>query len=145
MHFFGSKDALFEASVELPIDPAVVVASLLAAGDDGLGERLVLTFLSVWDATPGQGPMLAMLRSAVAHEESAMMLRELLLKAMLRPLAAGAGVDVDRRAGLVASQIVGLAVVRYVLRLEPVASAPPAELAAVIGVTVQRYLRGPLP
>lgn len=145
LHFFGSKDGLFEAALELPMDPAVLVAGLLAGDREGLGERVVRTFLGVWDATPGQGPMLAMLRSAVSHEDSAALLRDLLARLILLPLATGAGAgDPELRAGLLASQIAGLAVARYVLRLEPLASADADVLAPLIGPTLQRYLTGPL-
>jgi len=144
-HFFGGKDGLFEAALALPVDPGALVEGLLAGGTTGLGERIVRTFLLVWDSTPGQGPMLAMLRSAVSHEDSADKLRELLLRVLLRPLAGGAGGDdPDRRAALLASQVVGLAMTRYVLRLEPIASASADELAPVMGNTLQRYLTGPL-
>ena len=146
LHFFGSKDGLFAAAIELPVEPTEVVAGLLAGGADDLGERIVRTFLAVWDASPGQGPMLAMLRSAVSHEDAAGMLRELLLRVILRPLAVGAGgSDPDLRAALLASQLVGLAITRYVLRLEPVTSASVDELAPLHGPTLQRYLTGQLP
>jgi len=146
LHFFGSKDGLFEAAVELPLDPVTVVQGLLAGDRDGLGERIVRTFLGVWDGTPGQGPMLAMLRSAVSHAEAAAMLRELLLRVILLPVARGAGGDnPERRAGLLASQVAGLAVTRYVLAIEPLASATADELAPLIGPTLQRYLTGDLP
>ena len=146
LHYFGSKDGLFAAAIELPFDPAEVVSGLLAGGADGLGERIVRTFVTVWDASPGQGSMLAMLRSAVSHEDAAAMLRELLLRVMLRPLAVGAGgSDPDLRAALLASQVVGLAISRYVLRLEPVTSAPADRLASLLGPTLQRYLTGELP
>jgi len=101
----------------------------------------------VWDATPGQGPMMAMLRSAVAHDDSAVRLRSLLLRVVFRPLAAGAGAadgDADSRAALVASQVVGLAFARYVLRLEPLASASADELVPLLAPTLQRYLTGEL-
>ena len=141
LHFFGSKDGLFEAALELPLDPAGVVAGLLQGSRDDLGERVVRTFLGVWDAAPAQGPMLALLRSAVSHPDSADRLRALLLRAILLPLAVGAGgTEPDRRAALVASQVAGLALTRYVLRIEPVASAAPEELARAIGPTLQRYL-----
>jgi len=121
------------------------VAGLLAGDLDTLGERVVRTFLGVWDATPGQGPMLAMLRSAVSHEDSAAMLRELLLRVILRPVAHGAGGDrPDLRASLLASQVVGLALTRDVLKLKPVASASAADLAPLFGPTLQRYLTGAL-
>ena len=145
LHFFGSKDGLFEAALELPFDPASLVPVLLSGDRDALGERVVRTFVGVWDATPGQGPMLAMLRSAVAHEDSAERLRNLLLRVLLRPLAEGAGAgDVDRRAALVASQVVGLALARYVLRIEPLASACADDLVPLLAPTLQRYLTGEL-
>ena len=146
LHFFGSKDGLFEAALELPMDPAALVQALLASPRDALGEHIVRAFLGVWDATPGQGPMLAMLRGAVSHDDSGAKLRELLLRVILRPLAVGAGGDdPDRRAALLATQIIGLAMVRYVLRVEPVAAATADELAPLLGPTLQRYLAGPLP
>lgn len=148
LHFFGSKDGLFEAALELPIDPSRLVPGLLAAGPlDELGERVVRTFVGTWDATPGQGPMLAMLRSAVSHEDSAERLRSLLLRVVFRPLAQGAGAgdgDADRRAALLASQVVGLAFARYVLHLEPLASASADELVPLLAPTLQRYLTGDL-
>ena len=145
LHFFGSKDGLFEAALELPFDPAQLVPVLLAGGPEGLGERVLRTYLGVWDSTPGQGPMLAMLRSAVAHEDSAERLRSLLLRTVLRPVAEGAGAGhADRRAALLASQVIGLALTRYVLRIEPLASAPPDELVPLLAPTLQRYLTGDL-
>jgi AcrR family transcriptional regulator len=148
LHFFGSKDGLFEAALELPFDPSALVPRLLAAGPvDELGERVVRTFVGVWDATPGQGPMLAMLRSSVAHADSAERLRGLLLRIVFRPLALGAGAsdaDADRRAALLASQVVGLAFARYVLHLEPLASAPADELVPLVAPVLQRYLTGEL-
>ena len=145
LHFFGSKDGLFEAAVELPYDPAELVPVLLAGDVEELGERVVRNFLRVWDATPGQGPILAMLRSAASHEDAAQRLRDLLLRVLLRPLAEGAGAgDADRRAALVASQVIGLAITRYVVRLEPLASATPDELVPLLAPTLQRYLTGDL-
>jgi AcrR family transcriptional regulator len=144
-HFFGSKDGLFEAALALPVDPVALVEGLLAGPVSGLGERMVRTFLLVWDSTPGQGPMLAMLRGAVSHEDSAGKLRDLVLRTILRPVVQGVAADEpDRRAALLASQIVGLAMTRYVLRLEPLASASAQELAPVMGKTLQRYLTGAL-
>ena len=131
VHFFGSKDGPFEAAVELPVDPAVVVAALLAGGREGLGERLVRTFLDVWDGTPGQGTMLALLRSAVSHDDAARALRDLVLRLVLRPLLAGIEADQpDLRASLLASQVIGLAMARYVLGFEPVASASAQQLGS---------------
>ncbi len=145
-HFFGTKQDLFAAAMELPVDPAQMVPALLADGLGGLGERLVRMFLLVWDGTPGQGPMLAMLRSATTNEQAAAMLREFLSDAILGPLARAAGQDrPELRASLVGSQMMGLAVARYVVRLEPLATANAETIATVIGPTVQHYLTGDLP
>jgi len=144
-HFFGNKQGLFSAAMELPYDPSRVVADLLADGTEGLGERVVRTFLAIWDGTPGQGPMLALLRSAVTDEQAADSLRAFLSRALLAPLAQATGRDrPELRANLVASQMIGLAVVRYVVRLEPLASAEPDDLARALGPTLDRYLNAPL-
>jgi AcrR family transcriptional regulator len=143
-HYFGSKDRLFAASLELPLDPTTVIPAVLAQGRDGLGERLARTFLGIWDGTPGQGPMLAMLRSAVSDPTAARSLRDFLTRVVLEPLAQAAGGDegAPLRASLAASQIVGLAVARYVVCLEPVASASIDELAPPLGAVLERHLAG---
>ena len=144
--FFGSKESLFGASLALPFDPAELLPMILAGGPDRLGERLVRTFLGIWDATPGQGPMLALLRSAVADETAAASLRDFLTRALFAPLAETVGADhAGLRASLVGLQMIGLAVARYVVRLEPLASATPDELAPALGRTIDAYLTGPLP
>lgn len=136
---------LFAAALQLPVDPVTIVPMLLAEGVDGLGERLVRLFLSVWDATPGQGPMLAMVRSAVSHEQAATLLREFLTDVVVGPVARAVGDDrPELRASLVASQMIGLAMARYVVRIEPLAIADADTVAAVLGPTVQRYLSGAL-
>jgi hypothetical protein len=114
-------------------------------GLDGLGERLVRFFLSVWDGLPGQGPMLALLRSAVTDEQAAASLRAFLTEVLLGPLArAAGGSGADLRASLCATQMVGLAFGRYVLKIDPLASAGPDVLGPAIGPTLDRYLRGEL-
>ena len=139
--FYGSKESLFAATLDLPADPSVILPALLGEGLDGLGERVVRTFLTLWDGTPGQGPMLALIRSAAADESAAALLRDFLTRVAMGPLAKAAGGDSpELRATLVASQMLGLAVSRYVLRLEPLASTPADELARHLGPTLDRYL-----
>ena len=143
-HYFGTKDQLFAAALELPVDPGHVVPELVSAGLDGLGERLARTFLGVWDASPGQGPMLALLRSAVSDPTAARSLRDFLTRVVLEPLARAAGGDdtAALRASLAASQLLGLAVARYVVGLEPLASTPADELAPRLGAVLDLHLRG---
>ena len=139
--FFGSKPALFAASMDLPEDPGALLRGLLADGLDGVGERIVLTFVGVWDSQPAQERLVALLRAGIAGAESADVLRGFLTDAVLGPLATATGrADGPLRASLAASQLVGLAVARYLLRLDPLASTPPAEVARALGPTLQRYL-----
>ena len=143
-HFFGTKDGLFVAAMELPFDPSAVLPAVLGDDLEGAGERLARTFLTVWDGAPQQAPMLNLLRSALEHEAAAQMLREFLTSVVLGALAERMdGPDVELRAALVASHMVGLALTRYSLRLEPVAGAHVDALVRLVGPAVQRYLTPP--
>jgi AcrR family transcriptional regulator len=140
-HYFGGKNALFTAAMDLPMDPREGVAAVVAAGVDGVGERMVRLFLTVWDPPTNREPMLGLLRSAVSHEDAARLLREFLLGALARPLAAATGDDdVELRASLVVSQLIGLAMGRYVVRIEPLVSASVDQLVARAGPVLQGYL-----
>ena len=145
MHFFGSKDALFVAAMDLPIDPVAVVTQVTADGIDGLGERLVRTFVATWDSPLGR-PLVGLLRSVVSNDEAAAMMREFFTHTILEGVTAALRIDDPRRrASLVASQLFGIALVRYVVKIEPVASATPDDLAKWAGPSVQRYLTAELP
>lgn len=142
-HFFGDKDGLFRAAMQLPVDPSVVLPMLLGPGLDGVGERVVRFFVSVWDEPVSRGPFLALVRSVASHEESAAIFREFITERVLVRIAG----ELDRpeaelRASLVASQLVGLAMVRYIIRIEPLASADADQVVAAVAPTVQRYLTG---
>lgn len=143
--FFGSKQDVFVAALRLPFTPATVVARLLDGSPKDVGTRVVSTFLSVWDQ-PGAGDRLrAVLRSATTEEHGARMLREFLLDALLVPLTEGVAPDRARyRASLAAAQMVGLAMLRFVLVVDPLASAEPSALAAAYGPSVQHVLTGAL-
>lgn len=143
-HWFGSKDALFTASLDIPLDPAVVFPEVLRGDPEQLGERLVTRFLTIWDATGG-GPMASLIRSVAAHDAAARMLREFVTRVILARVVATLGPDqADLRASLVGSQLIGLGMARYVVKLEPLASADHATVAAAVAPTIQRYLTGPL-
>jgi AcrR family transcriptional regulator len=142
-HYFGTKQDLFVAAVRLPVNPVDQLTAVLAAEPDQVGQRLVETFLSIWDHAAGQSPLLALIRSAVADKDAAAMLREFITEEVLGPIARRLGSpDAQLRATLVGSQLIGLAMARYIIRVEPLASAPSAQVAAVVGPTVQRYLTG---
>jgi AcrR family transcriptional regulator len=178
-HFYGTKEQLFAAAMQLPVLPSQVIGGVLAAererlGDDfadHIGEALVRGFLGILEIGEARSAFLGLVRSAVTSEQSAAMLREFVTGTILATLAqvarpAGAGpaqvprpADADPaqpagegagdrtsryRASLVATQVVGLGFVRYVLQLEPLASASAEDLVAAIGPVVQRYLTGDL-
>jgi AcrR family transcriptional regulator len=142
-HYFGTKQDLFVAAVQLPINPVPQLMAVLAEDPDRTGQRIVEVFLSVWDHAADRSPLLALIRSAVGDERAAAMLREFITEEVLGQLAHRLGSpDARLRATLVGSQLIGLAMARYIIRVEPLASAPAAELAAAVGPTLQRYLTG---
>ena len=153
-HFYGTKERLFAAAMRLPVVPGEIIMSLLGAERDRLGEEflprigeiLVGTMLRIWDVADIRTAFLGLLRSAATTEQGAVMLREFVTSTIVASLTQAAGLGDDPqgryRATLVASQVVGLGFARYVLGLEPLASATAGELVAAIGPTVQRYLTG---
>jgi AcrR family transcriptional regulator len=139
-HYFGSKEGVFLAAVEFPIDPSEFIPRLLEPGVDGLGERLVLFFLETWDS-PAGASLLALIRSVVSNDRAAELMREFISREVLGRLAEAIQLDQPKlRASLVATQLVGLAMLRYVIKVEAVKSASPTELARWIGPSIQRYL-----
>ena len=146
-HFYGNKEKLFAAAMRLPAVPSEVIAAALAGGDGASpGTHLVAAVLAVWEDPAVHGVIIGLLRSAMNSEQAAGMLREFITDAILAPVRALARADspddAAYRAGAVASQMLGLALTRYVLRIGPVAAASPADLAATIGPTIERYLTG---
>ena len=143
LHYFGSKEGVFKAAVHFPVDPSEFLPRLLASGLDGLGERLVRFFLQTWDSPKGS-PMLGLLRSVVSNEIAASLLRDFVTREVLGPLAAALKLDHPQlRASLAASQLIGMAMLRYVVKLEPLASASHDEVASWLGPSVQRFLTDP--
>ncbi|QIZ34037.1 TetR family transcriptional regulator [Saccharopolyspora sp. ASAGF58] len=141
-HWFGGKEGLFTAAVQIPVNPAEVVPELLAGDREQLAERLLRRFLTVWDNAEG-GQFAALIRSIAANENAVAMLREFIQNVMFNRLIKVLGVDQpELRAALCGSQIVGLGMARYVVRLEPLASADHDTVVSAIGPNLQHYLTG---
>jgi AcrR family transcriptional regulator len=141
-HYFGTKEQVFVAAMELPFAPAELVPQILDGPPDQLGERLVRTFLGVWASPDFRSPMLGMLRSAMTGEQGAAMLREFVGSALLGRIAAAGGPADPLRLQVAAAQMVGVVILRHVVRIEPMASASEDDLVALVAPAVQRYLMG---
>jgi AcrR family transcriptional regulator len=143
-HYFGSKDDLFLAALQAPLDPREVLRSVAEGGLEGAGERLLRTFLGVWDDEATRLPLLALVRR-VFDPEGRQLVRDGFMRMVLAPIGAGLGVDQpELRMSLVASQLMGIVLTRYVVGVEPLASASPDELVAAYAPALQGYLEGPL-
>jgi len=142
-HFFGTKERLFIATMRLPLEPATLIPELLAPGVEGLGERLARHFLRLMRELGEANPMIALIRSAAAHPDAARMFREFYTRAVLERLAAE--LDTSRpqlRAALCASQILGLAVARFIIGLRPLLDADDETMVAAFAPALQHYLVG---
>lgn len=146
-HFFLTKEGLFAASIHDALHPETVVEAVLAARRvAGTGERVLRTFLSLWEDEQSGRQMRSILRSAVSHEAAARILREFITKEVLFPIAKATGRTRPLlRASLAASQLVGLAMTRYLVAVEPLAHLDRDDVVATVAPTLQRYLTGVLP
>ncbi|WP_455709475.1 TetR/AcrR family transcriptional regulator [Kitasatospora griseola] len=142
-HYFGSKDRLFMAALEFPFEPRAVVEKVFGGDPASAGERVAAFVLELWEQPPVRERLLALVRTAAASEEVAALMRSFMVTELVDRVAARLDVEQpELRVELVMSQIVGLAVARYVIAVEPLASAPPEVLAPLLGRTVQGYLTG---
>ncbi len=144
-HYFGSKQQLFVAAMEFPFDPALLVARILEGPREELGERFARFILELWETPAVTSLLLGVVRSATTDPVAAAMLRRLLAEGPFLALARAIDLpDATLRATLAGSQLIGLALARYVVAVEPLASAPPEVLVRALGPTLQRYLAGDL-
>jgi len=141
IHYFGTKEGLFTAATGLPTG-----LSELFAGQQGqtlrdFAESLVRSYLGFVDSDQSRNAILALVRSAVSNEKAAGMLREFLAAELLPVIASRTGHEnAPLRAGLVAAQLMGVAMLRHVVRLDPVARATPDEIVALVAPVIEHYL-----
>ncbi|MFF8841051.1 TetR family transcriptional regulator [Streptomyces sp. NPDC015130] len=140
-HYFGTKDEVFAAAIEVSFEPALVVPAILGGPREAIGERLARFFIGVWENPVSRAPLLAIVRSALTHEAAAKVLRTFVLRRLLEKIAAELDVpEPSFRAELAASHMIGIVILRYVIQVEPLASADPEEIVAQVAPTLQRYL-----
>jgi AcrR family transcriptional regulator len=144
-HYFGTKEQVFEAAVEIAAAPALNAPDLVADGPlDGVGERLTRYIFGVWENPATRMPLLAIVRSAVNNETAAAVFRRLVATQLLRRIAGQLDApDAELRAELAAAQLVGTAMLRYVIKVEPLASADVEQIIARVAPVVQGHLSGP--
>lgn len=138
-HYFETKEGLFVAAMHLPIDPVEVLGQLMEGPREEIGERLVRLILTVTADEEARTPVLALMRSAMTNEQAVHMMREFITNALLYRVADGLGVS-HLRIEAAFAQLIGVVLARYVLKLEPLASADLEDLVELLGPTVQRYL-----
>ena len=144
-HYFGSKQQLFVAAMEIPYHWETAMPAILEGPREQLGERLVALLLDYWEDPRIQPLFMGVVRSAATDPVAAEMVRRLLAEGPFVLLARAIGKpDAELRAVLVGSHVMGVALVRYIIGIEPMASAPKEKLVATVGPTVQRYLTGDL-
>ncbi|MEU1724298.1 TetR family transcriptional regulator [Actinomadura sp. ATCC 39365] len=137
-HYFETKEGMFAAAMQLPIRPDEVVPLLLDGPREEIGERLVRMLLRVTAEPETREPMIALMRSALTNEQAATMFREFITNALLFQVADRLGVP-HLRIEAAFGQMYGVIMGRYVIKLEPLASADPEELVELIAPTIQRY------
>ncbi|MEU4052948.1 TetR family transcriptional regulator [Streptomyces olivaceus] len=144
-HYFGTKEQVFAAAVEVAFAPALEAPGAIADGPlAGVGERLTRFILGVWENPATRTPLLAILRSAVNNETAAAVFRRLIADQVLHRVAAQLDPpDAELRVELAAAQLVGCAMLRYVVKVEPLASADAEQIVARLAPVVQGHLTGP--
>ena len=148
-HYFENKADLFTATLGAPLRPDRAITAILAGPRDEVGTSIVRYLLTQLDDQKAQARVVAILRTAVGSGPGSRMLKEFLVREVFQRLAAASSSDdADLRANLAAAQLVGVLLTRFVLRLEPIASAPTDELVRRVGPVIQWHLFGsgePLP
>jgi AcrR family transcriptional regulator len=140
MRYFGSKAGLFAAATTIDLDPP----DLASAPPRRRGEVLVRHFVARWERDPSEDMLVFLLRTAVTNESVAEQLQTTFNRMVVGPLVALEYPDAERRAALIGSQLMGLGLCRYILRLQPLASLSSDEVVAGVAPTIQRYLTAPL-
>jgi AcrR family transcriptional regulator len=143
MHYFGSKDQLFAASLDFPVNPADLIREMLSRGAEGFGERVVGTLVDTWDGLADRSPLIAALRTAMGTGPVADTFRQYVATSIVGSFTALLdSEDASFRGVLIGTQLAGLLIGRYILEIEPLATTDRESLVAAYGPTIQRYAFG---
>lgn len=145
VHFFGSKMGLFLEVVDLPVDPEAAVSTVVKGPRKEIGVRAATFVIGVLENEDARATVTGLIRTATSEPEAARLVRDRLTHELWGPLARELEAeDAELRVSLVGSQIVGLILARYIVKVEPLASLPPERVVSLIAPTLQRYLVGPV-
>lgn len=145
-HYFNGKDELFALSVALPADPVQVLEGVDQYEPQHRAEAIVRAVLRLWES-PAQHSLVAFIRGTIGSKAKTLLLREVVTRTIISRIMAGVpgpAEEVALRGNLVATQMVGIMLVRYVVKLEPLASAAPDDVVRLVAPNVQHYLTGEL-
>jgi len=142
-HYFGSKAELFRATMGWPFGPEQVAAQIASGEGGDIGARLTKVFFGAWEDAETRAPLLAILRGAATHEESATLVRQF-IQTQLYPQIAAVLDDpkAELRVDLAMGQLLGIAFLRHVLCIEPIASTPTKELVEWVASVISLHLDG---
>lgn len=153
-HYFDDKADLFTESIAAPMRPDRIVAAVLAGPREHVGENLVRAIIQTLEQPGTSARVVRLLHTALGQEFAARMMRQFVMREILRRIAKSIGeaealgetdtvdADAELRASFAATQMVGLVVARYGLRIEPLASASIDEVIARVGPVLQWHLTG---
>ncbi|MEO6821006.1 MAG: TetR family transcriptional regulator [Candidatus Nanopelagicales bacterium] len=142
-NYYDSREELFAAAMRLPFEPASALQALLAPGLDGMGERLVRTTMSMFSDPQTREQLAELVRAGAGASKATAAMREFLDVAVVDRAATALGVpDARMRVVLATSYLLGAATSRYVLKLEPLASASDEEVVRLLAPVVQATLTG---
>ena len=146
-HYYGTKEKIFSAVVAAAAAPATAGPPVgQQYPPEEVGLAFTRLFFGIWENPATRGPVLALLRSAVSNETAAGIFRSFVSAQLLSRVTEGLDLpDAELRAELAAAQLVGTAVLRYVLCFEPLAKADLEELIKRLAPVVQHHLTGPGP
>ncbi|MFJ2829240.1 TetR family transcriptional regulator [Streptomyces sp. NPDC087263] len=144
-HYFGAKEQVFEAAITGVFAPVLAAPTALGEGPlDGVGERLTRFVFGIWENPTTRTPLLAIVRSAFNNEVAAAVFRRLLAAQLMRRIAQQLDLpDAELRAELAAAQLVGIAILRYVIKLDPLASTDLERIIERVAPVVQGHLTVP--
>jgi len=141
IHYFSSKEGLFVAATGLPADMPEMFGSLATLPVPEAAEALIRMYLKAIDSDKSRNALLALVRSAVSNDQAAAMFREFVTAALLNIIARLTGhPDAHLRASLIAAQLVGIAMLRHVIRVEPITKASPDQIVTLVAPVIEHYL-----